>query len=272
MLQLSLAQSQDLNPMATEIDCRGNKLIEAAFRLAEEVHAGQTRKGKNALPYMTHPIRGYNILASCLPAEGYEHILAAELLHDVIENYRTEEGEDNTRFRPEIIEKIRESVGDKVLTIVQELTNPPDWKDKAGATVEGFEPRQAAKRIWQVEQAWNMSLEAKLVKIADQVANIISDIEEVPVDWRKDKRLAYIDKCIVTVEACMENFDDGDSALIVARKRLKKGFDRVAETGRKVLNVEGIGAEYDATQNSLAAVSLPLMQAYMQQDETGMAA
>lgn len=58
-------------------------LVRDALETAAEAHAGQIRNGSGGLPYIEHP----KLVAERLAAAGYgEELLAAGLLHDVVED------------------------------------------------------------------------------------------------------------------------------------------------------------------------------------------
>jgi (p)ppGpp synthase/HD superfamily hydrolase len=72
--------------------------LRAAFALARRAHAGQERKG-DGTPFIGHPIR----VAGLLAGEGFdESVIAAALLHDVVEDSELEVGDIVDRFGAEI--------------------------------------------------------------------------------------------------------------------------------------------------------------------------
>ena len=57
--------------------------------MASEAHAGQIRNGSGGRPYIEHPLA----VAELLAAHGFDDaVLAAALLHDVVEDSATEVG------------------------------------------------------------------------------------------------------------------------------------------------------------------------------------
>lgn len=62
-------------------------LISEALATATEAHAGQVRNGAGGMPYIEHPVAVAELLAEhgC----GDEEVLAAALLHDVVEKSET---------------------------------------------------------------------------------------------------------------------------------------------------------------------------------------
>jgi (p)ppGpp synthase/HD superfamily hydrolase len=92
-----------------------------AFLFAAEKHAGQTRK-KTAVPYISHLM---GVASLVLEAGGGEDEAVAALLHDVVEDC----GGDP------VLEKVRQSFGDRVATIVNGCTDSytvpkPEWKQR----------------------------------------------------------------------------------------------------------------------------------------------
>ena len=58
-------------------------LVREALETAAEAHAGQVRNGSGGLPYLEHP----KMVTERLAAAGYgDEVLAASLLHDVVED------------------------------------------------------------------------------------------------------------------------------------------------------------------------------------------
>jgi (p)ppGpp synthase/HD superfamily hydrolase len=61
-------------------------LVKGALEQARSAHAGQTRNGSGGMPYVEHPIA----VAALLDENGFgDEILAAALLHDVVEDSET---------------------------------------------------------------------------------------------------------------------------------------------------------------------------------------
>jgi (p)ppGpp synthase/HD superfamily hydrolase len=75
----------------------------AALEFALERHAGQVRDGDHA-PFVLHPLE----VGSLLSLAGYEdHIVAAGVLHDVLEDTNTDDAELEERFGPEVSALVR---------------------------------------------------------------------------------------------------------------------------------------------------------------------
>ena len=143
-----------------------NRLI-AAMAFAAYKHRDQRRKDAAASPYINHPIN----LADVLANEGGiddERVLIAAILHDTIEDTETTEQELVREFGTEVASIVRE--------VSDDTTLPPDER----------------KRL-QVEHAASLSRRAKLVKLADKIANIRDVASNPPADWQLERRQRYFD-------------------------------------------------------------------------------
>lgn len=83
-------------------------LVRAALEQARSDHAGQVRNGSGGMPYVDHPVT----VAARLDEHGYrEEVLAAALLHDVVEDSET------------TLDELREKFGAEVAGLVGALTD-----------------------------------------------------------------------------------------------------------------------------------------------------
>ncbi len=136
----------------------------AAF--AAEKHRNQRRKDEEASPYINHPIQ----LAYILVQADIEDpvVLAAALLHDTIEDTNTTLEELQIVFGYEIAGIVAECSDDKALT--------------------KLERKQA-----QIDHAAAISRNAKLVKIADKIANVNDINDAPPAGWSLERKREYFD-------------------------------------------------------------------------------
>lgn len=95
--QTSVDKSGLFKAITGYLDEQGVALVERAYAVAEELHAGQTRKSGE--PYVMHPVEVSKILAS-LEADGAT--VAAGLLHDVLEDCHIGPDELQKQFGPEV--------------------------------------------------------------------------------------------------------------------------------------------------------------------------
>ena len=78
-------------------------LTREALSFADERHAGQTREIDGDIPFVTHPIE----VASLLHKAGYaDEVVAAGVLHDVLEDTDAEPGDLEERFGPEVAQLV----------------------------------------------------------------------------------------------------------------------------------------------------------------------
>ena len=143
-----------------------NRVI-SAISFAADKHRNQRRKDIEASPYINHPIALANILANEAGIED-EKVLVAAILHDTIEDTETTSQELANLF------------GDDVTAIVLEVTD-----DKSL-------PKAERKRL-QVEHAPTISRRAKLVKLADKIANLRDIASSPPADWPLQRQQEYFD-------------------------------------------------------------------------------
>ena len=75
-----------------------NQLVEQAILFATEAHRGQLRKGSN-LPYILHPLEAAAIVAGLTDDP---EVIAAAVLHDVLEDTSATPGELEAAFGPRV--------------------------------------------------------------------------------------------------------------------------------------------------------------------------
>jgi len=120
-------------------------LVRAALEKARAAHAGQVRNGSGGMPYVEHPIA----VASRLDEHGYgEEVLAAALLHDVVEDSGT------------TLDEIREEFGEGVAGMVGALTD-----DEA---LDSYRERKAEHR----ERVAAAAGEALAIYASDKLTNV----------------------------------------------------------------------------------------------------
>jgi (p)ppGpp synthase/HD superfamily hydrolase len=121
-----------------------SNLVAEAYRLASDAHEGQLRKD-NGSPYITHPVT----VAELLHDAGFDdEVIAAALLHDVVED--TEMGPD----------EIAERFGDRVAEVVEALSEDEGIQD--------YEERKREHR----EQVEESGRDAIAIYIADKLSNL----------------------------------------------------------------------------------------------------
>jgi len=166
-------------------------LLEAASFAADR-HRHQRRKDVRATPYINHPLE----VARLLTEAGVDDrdVLVAALLHDTIEDTETSAQDVSDRF------------GERVCQLVLEVTD-----DKSL-------PKAGRKRL-QVLNGPGKSDGAKLIKIADKIANL-RDLENSPPTWAPQRIDAYRHWAWDVVRGCQgvnQKLDDLAEALCQPR-------------------------------------------------------
>jgi len=150
--------------------------IARALDFAARKHAGQRRKGLKAEPYINHLTEVALLLAEA--SDGADPGLAmAGLLHDTIEDTETTRAE------------LAEAFGEDVASLVAEVTDDPGL------------PRDERKRR-QVETAPAKSTRARMIKLADKIANLHSIAVSPPVGWSARKKREYVARAREVAAAC----------------------------------------------------------------------
>lgn len=132
-----------------------------ADAFAFQAHAGQLRKGALKLPYITHPLEVTNILAANGFKDDYD-ILAAAMLHDVVEDCGV------------TIDEIKDLFGPIVAARVQEVSWP-------AGTTKGYK----------IATAFMLSHAGAAIKVADLISNINS-ITEDPTSMSRAGAYEYV--------------------------------------------------------------------------------
>jgi len=172
--------------------------IMRALKFAAAKHRDQRRKDVQASPYINHPIALAVILADEVGVTDTAVICAA-LLHDTVEDTET--------TIPELVERF----GAEVASIVAEVTD-----DKTL-------PKSERKKQ-QIEHARTASEKARLVKLADKIANLRDIAASPPADWDITRRQEYFDWAARVVDAMRGTHPKLESLFDVAaqhREQLK---------------------------------------------------
>lgn len=127
-----------------------NPIVKAA-RFARDAHTGMTRKFSGR-PYYEHVAR-VAARVSMIPG-ATEEMIAAAYLHDTIEDCGVTKNE------------LTEAFGPKVAHLVAELTNPSAFEPLASE-------KRAVRRAADRDHLSEVSREAKLIKMADRIDNLL---------------------------------------------------------------------------------------------------
>lgn len=148
----------------------------AALEFAAERHRDQRRKGREASPYINHPIAVTRLLAEVGNVSD-PVLLQAAILHDTVEDTETTLDELEARFGPEVRRVVEEVTDDKSL------------------------PKLERKRL-QIEHAPQRSNRAKQLKVADKSSNLIDIAHRPPENWTPERKQEYFDWAERVVEGC----------------------------------------------------------------------
>jgi len=146
----------------------------AAF--AARKHQHQRRKDAQASPYINHPLE----VAAILAGEGGVTdalTLVGAVLHDTLEDTETTPEELVAAFGPAIRDLVQEVTDDKQLL-------------------------KAERKARQATTAAHLSDRAKLIRIADKIANVRDVTHHPPAHWDLKRRLDYLDWTEAVVAGC----------------------------------------------------------------------
>jgi len=168
----------------------------AAFAAGK--HRLQKRKDADASPYINHPIEVAAVLAN--DGEVPDPVtLVAAVLHDTLEDTKTTPEELATTFSPTIRDLVQELTDDKRLP-------------------------KAERKARQVAGAPHLSAQAKLIRIADKIANVRDVTHHPPAHWDLARRQGYLDWAEQVVAGCRG-----------VNPRLEAACDHVLREGRAML-------------------------------------
>ena len=169
-------------------------LLLRALDFAADRHRNQRRKDMGQTPYVNHLITVADLIAN-VGGESEPAVLAAAVLHDAVEDAGVTNAEVAERF------------GADVALLVAEVTD-----DKSLAKDE--------RKRRQIEHAPHLSPRAKLIKLADKIANVTDVIERPPVTWSRRRCTEYLAWSAAVVAGCRG-----------ANAALERRFDEVIARG-----------------------------------------
>lgn len=127
-----------------------NSLLRKAIEFAGLKHKDQRRKFGNQLQYIIHPMRVMHVVSQYNNADD---ILAASVLHDVVED------------TPTTVDELRAKFGPSVAYYVDELTN------RYTSELYPFFNRKKRKEL-ELSRISRISTVSKLVKAVDRIDNL----------------------------------------------------------------------------------------------------
>lgn len=180
-------------------------LVRKALETASAAHEGQVRNGSGGLPYIEHP----KMVAERLAAAGYgDEVLAAGLLHDVVED------SDLT------VEELRERFGGTVAELVETLTDDesiesyPERKQEHRQRIEAVDGDALA--IYAADKLTNSgTLSEALAREGESVAGEFRVPLELKLEiWEADAEL------LAQLDPGLPFLEDLDAALSRLRAEL----------------------------------------------------
>jgi len=177
-------------------------LLLKATSFSAHKHRDQRRKGPDAHPYINHPIEVAELLAR-VGGVTDPTVLVAAILHDTIEDTETTPAELEDLF------------GRDVRSLVEEMTD-----DKRL-------PKDERKRH-QIEHAPRLSSGAKLIKVADKIANVRDVADKPAKGWPLQRRVEYVEWAERVVAGCRG-----------VNVELERLFDEEVRRAREALAGEG---------------------------------
>ena len=138
-------------------------------------------------------------------------VLIAAVLHDTLEDTATTAAELEERFGAEVRALVEEMTDDKKL------------------------PKAERKRL-QVEHAPHVSARAKLIKLADKIANVRDVSMAPPSDWSLERRREYLDWTQDVIAGC-RGVNPGleacyDESLAAGRRKLGPKLENTGPRNR----------------------------------------
>jgi (p)ppGpp synthase/HD superfamily hydrolase len=157
-------------------------LVRDALELARQAHTGQLRRGSDGRPYIEHPVAVAELL---LEHRYRDEVVAAALLHDVVEKSETDMGEVRARF------------GDVVGNLVEAMTEDemiPSYEErKEEHRHRVAEADPAALAIFAADKLTNVSMLREAYAL---IGEGVSEELAVPLDlkiyiWEGDLEMLF---------------------------------------------------------------------------------
>lgn len=157
-------------------------LVKNALETARGAHAGQLRRGSDGRPFIDHPLA----VAELLFKHGYgDEVLAAALLHDVVEK--------SGIALPEVRERFGEKVAELVGALTEDETIPSYEERKAEHRQRVADADPGALAIFAADKKTNvMMLREAYALIGERVSEELA----VPLDlkiyvWEEDLEMLF---------------------------------------------------------------------------------
>jgi guanosine-3',5'-bis(diphosphate) 3'-pyrophosphohydrolase len=157
-------------------------LVREALATAQRMHAGQLRRGSDGRPFIDHPIAVAELL--CGERQGDE-VIAAALLHDVVEKSDADLGMVRERFG----DVVAELVG--AMTEDESIPSYEDRKEEHRRRIADSDP--AARAIFAADKLTNVAMLREAYAL---IGEGVSDELAVPLDlkmyiWEADLEMLF---------------------------------------------------------------------------------
>jgi (p)ppGpp synthase/HD superfamily hydrolase len=156
-------------------------LVKDALELARHAHAGQLRRGSDGHPFIDHP----TAVAEKLCGGYSDEVLAAALLHDVVEKSETE--------MPEIRVRFGDIIADLVEAMTEDETIPSYEERKEEHRRRVAEAGSAALAIFAADKLTNVAMLREAYAL---IGESVSEELAVPLDlkiyiWEEDLEMLF---------------------------------------------------------------------------------
>jgi (p)ppGpp synthase/HD superfamily hydrolase len=159
-----------------------SELVRDALETARRAHAGQLRRGSDGRPFIDHPIA----VTEHLIQHGHpDEVLAAALLHDVVEKSETEPSQ------------VRERFGDTVADLVEAMTEDetiPDYEErKSEHRLRVADADPAALAIFAADKLTNVAmLREAYALIGERVSEELAVTLDLKIYvWEEDLEMLF---------------------------------------------------------------------------------
>ena len=203
-------------------------ILKQAFDLAVRSHGNQKRKG-TGIPFIAHPMA---VASLVIEAGGSDHVVAAALLHDVVEDTKTTE------------DQIRCIFGNHIGDLVMAVTHIKiDWKKLKTAKEIAEALRES--RLKYFERIRSLGLEVQLLSAADKLHNarsIYADLRAVRDEHRDIAVPKDYSNRIAAYDAIWNRFRGGRDGTIwyyteLAKVYSESKFPQVRQMGRLLWDI-----------------------------------
>lgn len=179
----------------------GLELVLRAARFAAHHHRNQRRKGEEGEPYLNHLIEVAHLLTEATNG-GDPPLVAAAMLHDVVEDQEVSHADLVAEF------------GDEVASLVAEVTDDKSLE-------------KAVRKRLQVEETPHKSVRARMLKLADKTSNLRAIVASPPAGWSRRRKVEYFEWAEQVAAGCRGTND-----------RLEGWFDEAHRQGMRALAMD----------------------------------